>query len=125
MGDKPLSGKRVLDLTRILAGPWTGQMLADLGAEVIKIERPGQGDDGRTFGPVFLKDRDGKDTRESCMYLSANRNKRSITVDLSKPKGQQVVRELAAMSDVVLENYRVGTLAKYGLDYAALSALNP
>jgi len=100
-------------------------MLADLGAEVIKIERPGQGDEGRTFGPVFLKDRDGKDTRESCMYLSANRNKRSITVDLSKPEGQRIVRELAATSDVVLENYRVGTLAKYGLDYAALSVLNP
>jgi crotonobetainyl-CoA:carnitine CoA-transferase CaiB-like acyl-CoA transferase len=125
MGEKLLSGKRVLDLSRILAGPWTGQMLADLGAEVIKIERPGQGDEGRTFGPVFLKDRDGKDTCESCMYLSANRNKRSVTVDLSKPEGQHIVRELAAMSDVVLENYRVGTLAKYGLDYAALSALNP
>ncbi len=125
MADKPLTGLRVLDMSRILAGPWTGQMLADLGAEVIKIERPGVGDEGRTFGPVFLKDRDGRDTRESCMYLSANRNKKSITVDLAKPEGQRVVRELAAQSDVVLENYRVGTLAKYGLDYASLSALNP
>ena len=125
MGDKPFSRIRVLDMSRILAGPWTGQMLADLGAEVIKVERPGLGDEGRTFGPVFLKDRAGNDTRESCMYLSANRNKRSITVDLSKAEGQGLVRALAEKSDVLIENYRVGTLARYGLDYTAMSAVNP
>jgi crotonobetainyl-CoA:carnitine CoA-transferase CaiB-like acyl-CoA transferase len=122
---KPLSGLRVLDLSRILAGPFVGQMLGDLGAEVIKIERPGRGDDGRTYGPPFLKDRDGNDTTDATFYLAANRNKKSVTVDLTTPEGQEIVRGLAAMSDVVLENYKVGTLRKYGLDADSIKQLNP
>jgi crotonobetainyl-CoA:carnitine CoA-transferase CaiB-like acyl-CoA transferase len=121
----PLAGIRVLDMSRILAGPWVGQLLADLGAEVIKIERPGVGDDTRTWGPPFLKDREGKETRESAYYLSANRGKKSVTLDISKPEGQQIARELADVSDVLLENYKVGDLARYGLAYEALSARNP
>ena len=120
-----LSHIRVLDLTRVLAGPWCAQTLADLGADVIKIERPGAGDDTRHWGPPYLKTPDGADTREAAYYLCANRNKRSVTVDIATPEGQQIVRELARTSDVVLENYKVGQLAKYGLDYASLKAVKP
>ncbi len=120
-----LSHLRVLDLTRVLAGPWCAQTLADLGADVIKIERPGAGDDTRHWGPPYLKTPDGADTREAAYYLCANRNKRSVTVDIATPEGQKIVRELARSSDVVLENYKVGQLTKYGLDYASLAALKP
>ncbi|PAU60643.1 CoA transferase [Pseudomonas sp. PIC25] len=120
-----LSHIRVLDLSRVLAGPWAGQILADLGAEVIKIERPGVGDDTRHWGPPFLKDAQGENTREAAYYLSANRNKQSVTVDFTQPEGQRLVRELAVKADVVLENFKVGGLAAYGLDYASLKALNP
>jgi crotonobetainyl-CoA:carnitine CoA-transferase CaiB-like acyl-CoA transferase len=121
----PLAGIRVLDMSRILAGPWVGQLLADLGAEVIKVERPGSGDDTRGWGPPFLKDREGRDTRESAYFLSANRGKKSITLDIAKPDGQQIARELADISDVLLENYKVGDLKRYGLAYEDLSARNP
>ena len=120
-----LNGIRVLDLTRVLAGPWCSQNLADLGADVIKVERPGAGDDTRAWGPPFLKDREGRDTDDAAYYLAANRNKRSIEIDLASAAGQQAVRELARLSDVVLENYKVGQLRKYGLDYASLAAVNP
>ncbi|WP_423378846.1 CaiB/BaiF CoA transferase family protein [Burkholderia sp. LMG 32019] len=120
-----LSHIRVLDLTRVLAGPWCAQTLADFGADVIKIERPGAGDDTRHWGPPYLKDADGADTAEAAYYLAANRNKRSVTVDIATPEGQQIVRELAAQSDVVLENYKVGQLKKYGLDYDSLRAVKP
>jgi len=120
-----LSGIRVLDLSRILAGPWGAQMLADLGAEVIKVERPGKGDDSRQFGPPFLQDRDGNDTRESTFFISANRSKKSITCDIATPDGQALIRSLAAQCDVLLENYKVGDLQRYGLDYASLKAVNP
>ena len=120
-----LSHIRVLDLSRILAGPWAGQMLADLGADVIKVERPGAGDDTRGWGPPWLKDEHGADTSVAAYYLCANRNKRSITIDITRPEGQQLVRDLAAQSDVVLENFKVGGLAQYGLDYASLRAVNP
>ena len=127
----PLTHLKVLDLSRVLAGPWCGQLLADMGAEVIKIERPvdadgsGGGDDTRTWGPPYLKDAAGNDTSEAAYFLSANRGKQSVTLDISKPQGQEVVRRLAQRSDVVLENYKTGQLKKYGLDYASLSALNP
>ena len=121
----PLEGFRVLDLSRVLAGPLVAQMLGDLGAEVIKIEKPGEGDDSRTYGPPFLATPDGRRTRESGFYLSANRNKRSVTVDLATEAGQDLVRRLAGKSDIVVENFRVGSLAKFGLDYASLSAFNP
>ena len=121
----PLEGLRVLDMSRILAGPWVGQLLADLGAEVIKIERPGVGDDTRGWGPPFLKDRDGVDTRESAYFLSANRGKKSVTLDIAKPEGQAIARELAGVSDILLENYKVGDLKRYGLAYDDLSAANP
>lgn len=121
----PLSHIRVLDLSRVLAGPWAGQNLADLGAEVIKVERPGKGDDSRAFGPPWLKDRQGRDTTESAYFLAANRGKKSITVDLSKPQGQEIVRRLAAQCDVLLENYKVGDLARYGLGYEDLKSVNP
>ena len=121
----PLSHVKVLDLSRILAAPWAAQVLADLGAEVIKVERPGAGDDTRSWGPPFLKDAEGKDTREAGYYLAVNRGKRSITVSLDKPEGQRIVRELAMQADIVLENYKAGTLARYGLDEASLRALNP
>jgi crotonobetainyl-CoA:carnitine CoA-transferase CaiB-like acyl-CoA transferase len=121
----PLSHVKVLDLSRILAAPWAGQILADLGAEVIKVERPGAGDDTRTWGPPFLKDADGKDTKEAGYYLAVNRGKRSITVSLDKPEGQKIVRELAQWADIVLENYKAGTLERYGLDAASLRKLNP
>ncbi|WP_322064725.1 CaiB/BaiF CoA transferase family protein [Burkholderia ubonensis] len=120
-----LSHIRVLDLTRVLAGPWCAQTLADFGADVIKVERPGAGDDTRHWGPPYLKDANGADTAEAAYYLAANRNKRSVTVDIATPEGQQIVRELAAQSDVVLENYKVGQLKKYGLDYESLRAVKP
>ncbi|MES2992253.1 MAG: CaiB/BaiF CoA-transferase family protein [Pseudomonadota bacterium] len=125
MNSRPLAGMRVLDLSRILAGPLAAQALADLGAEVIKVERPGNGDEARRWGPPFLKDREGRDTRESPMYLSANRNKRSITIDIAGTEGQQLVHRLAARSDVLLENFKVGDLKRYGLDFASLQALHP
>jgi len=121
----PLSHVRVLDLSRILAAPWAGQILADLGAEVIKVERPGAGDDTRSWGPPFLKDANGQDTKEAGYYLAVNRGKRSITVSLEKPEGQKIVKELAARADIVLENYKCGTLARYGLDEASLRKINP
>ena len=120
-----LSHLRVLDLSRILAGPWASQILADLGAEVIKIERPGVGDDTRGWGPPFLKDAEGNATREAAYYCCANRNKRSVTVDMAIPEGQQLIRDLAAKSDIVLENFKVGGLKQYGLDYESLRAINP
>ena len=118
-------------MSRVLAGPWCGQLLADLGAEVVKIERPngadgdGGGDDTRAWGPPYLKDQDGRDTSEAAYYLSANRGKRSVTLDISTPAGQEAIGRLAARSDVLLENYKAGQLAKYGLDYASLAVLNP
>jgi crotonobetainyl-CoA:carnitine CoA-transferase CaiB-like acyl-CoA transferase len=121
----PLSHVRVLDLSRIMAGPWAGQILADLGADVVKVERTGAGDDTRGWGPPFLKDRSGGETREAGYYLSVNRGKRSITVELDKPEGQRVVRALAERSDIVLENFKVGTLARFGLGYEGLKAVNP
>jgi crotonobetainyl-CoA:carnitine CoA-transferase CaiB-like acyl-CoA transferase len=121
----PLAHIRVLDLTRVLAGPWAGQNLADLGAEVIKIERPGKGDDSRAFGPPWLKDAAGRESGESAYFACANRGKKSVTVDLTAPAGQAIVRELAANSDVLLENYKFGDLARYGLGYEQLHALNP
>jgi crotonobetainyl-CoA:carnitine CoA-transferase CaiB-like acyl-CoA transferase len=116
---------RVLDLTRVLAGPWCTQLLADLGADVVKVERPGTGDDTRAWGPPYLKDPQGADTSEAAYYLAANRGKRSVTVDLAQPEGQRVIRRLAERADVVVENYKVGQLERYGLDYAALAAVNP
>ena len=121
----PLSHLRVLDLSRVLAGPWAAQNLADLGAEVIKIERPGAGDDTRGWGPPWMKDGAGKDTTESAYFLSVNRNKKSVTLDISKPEGQQIARELAMKSQVLIENYKVGTLKRYGLDFDALKKENP
>ena len=115
-----LSHIRVLDLSRVLAGPWCAQNLADLGADVIKVERPGVGDDTRHWGPPFVKDAQGQDTAETAYFICINRNKRSITVDISKPEGQEIIRQLAKDSDVVIENYKVGDLAKYGLDYESL-----
>src|SRR3954470_4074365 len=121
----PLSNVRVLDLSRIMAAPWAGQILADLGADVIKVERPVVGDDTRSWGPPFLKNAAGESTKEAGYYLSVNRGKRSITIELDKPEGQTVVRALAARSDIVLENFKVGTLKRFGLDYASLKAVNP
>ena len=121
----PLSHIRVLDLSRVLAGPWAAQNLGDLGAEVIKVERPGAGDDTRGWGPPFLKDGAGKDTKEAAYYASVNRNKKSITLDLSKPEGQAIAREIAAKSAVLIENYKVGTLKRYGLGYDDLKKSNP
>jgi formyl-CoA transferase len=124
-GKKALGHLRVLDLTRVLAGPWCTQLLADLGADVIKVERPGSGDDTRAWGPPYLKDPQGADTTEAAYYLAANRGKRSVTVDLAHPDGQRVVRRLAEGADILVENYKVGQLARFGLDYASLAALNP
>ncbi len=121
----PLSHIRVLDLSRVLAGPWAGQNLADLGAEVIKVERPGLGDDSRAFGPPWVKDAEGRDTRDSAYFTSANRGKKSITLNIAAPAGQAVARELARASDVLIENYKYGDLARYGLGYEDLHALNP
>jgi crotonobetainyl-CoA:carnitine CoA-transferase CaiB-like acyl-CoA transferase len=121
----PLQGIVVLDLSRILAGPWATQVLADFGAEVLKVEHPQGGDDTRKWGPPYLKDADGRDTPESAYYLSANRGKRSLAIDFSRPEGQDLVRRLATQADVLVENFKVGGLQRYGLDYAQLSALNP
>lgn len=121
----PLTGLRVLDLSRVMAGPWCTQILADMGAEVIKIERPVSGDDTRHWGPPWLEDRDGNETRESAYYLSANRGKHSVTVDMGQPEGQALIRELAAQSDILVENFKRGGLARKGLDYATLEAINP
>jgi crotonobetainyl-CoA:carnitine CoA-transferase CaiB-like acyl-CoA transferase len=120
-----LDGIRVLDLSRILAGPWCTQNLADLGADVIKIERPHVGDDTRAWGPPYLKDGNGQDTNESAYYLSTNRNKRSVEADMATSEGAALIRELAAASDILVENFKVGGLAKYGLDYDSLKAINP
>src|ERR1700733_3155845 len=125
MTTMPMSGVRVLDLTRVLAGPFAGQMLADLGAEVIKIERPGGGDEARIFGPPFLKSTSGEDLPQTAMFLCANRNKKSIVIDFSKPEGGALIRKLAAKSDIFLENFKVGDLARLGLDYDSLRAVNP
>jgi crotonobetainyl-CoA:carnitine CoA-transferase CaiB-like acyl-CoA transferase len=131
---QPLAGVRVLDLSRVLAGPWCTQTLADLGADVVKVERPGTvaadgrrsgGDDTRSWGPPFLKHEHGADTLEAAYYLGTNRNKRSITVDIARPEGQALIRRMALRSDVFVENYKVGDMARYGLDHASLSALNP
>ena len=126
----PLSGVRVLDLSRVLAGPWCTQTLADLGADVIKVERPpgggsSGGDDTRGWGPPFLKDSTGADTTDAAYYLGTNRNKRSITVDIARPEGQALIRTIALQSDVFVENYKVGDMARYGLDFPSLHALNP
>lgn len=120
-----LQGVRVLDLTRVLAGPWCTQNLADLGADVVKVERPGTGDESRGWGPPFLRDEAGADTTESAYYLCANRNKRSIAVDIATSAGADLIRRLAKESDVLVENFKVGGLQQYGLDYASLAALNP
>ena len=120
-----LAGIRVLDLSRVLAGPWCTQTLADLGADVIKIERPGTGDDTRTWGPPFLKDGAGNDTGEAAYYLGTNRNKRSVACDIAQPAGQALIRDLARHCDVFIENFKVGDMARYGLDYASLSAIHP
>lgn len=125
MGRLPLENLRILDLTRVLAGPLATQMLADLGAKVIKVERPGSGDDARVFGEPYLRDGDREPTRENAFYLSANRNKKSITVNIADPRGQDVVRKLAAKADILVENYKVGDLARYGLDYPSVKQANP
>lgn len=119
----PLAHLKVLDLSRVLAGPWAGQILGDLGAEVIKVERPGSGDDTRGWGPPWLKDAEGRDG-EAAYYLAANRNKRSIAVDLTRPEGQDIIRRLAAWADILIENFKVGNLARYGLDYESLARIN-
>jgi Predicted acyl-CoA transferases/carnitine dehydratase len=121
----PLDGVRVLDLSRVLAGPFCAQNLADMGADVIKVERPGTGDDTRAWGPPYLRDAQGNDTTESAYYLSTNRNKRSIAIDLSTPKGAAAVKKIASQCDVVIENFKVGGLKQYGLDYESLKAEMP
>lgn len=121
----PLKHIRVLDLSRIMAGPWAGQVLADLGAEVIKVERAGAGDDTRKWGPPYLKDKDGKDTAESGYYLSVNRGKKSVEIDIASTEGQDTIKALAAKSDIVLENFKVGTLERYGIGPDDLKAVNP
>lgn len=121
----PLSHIRVLDLSRILAGPWASQTLGDLGAEIIKIERPQVGDDTRQWGPPYIKDEDGNDTRDAAYYMSANRNKRSVAIDMAAPDGQALIRDLVAHCDVVIENFKVGGLKKYGLDYDSLKKIKP
>jgi len=125
VGMNSLDGIRILDLSRVLAGPWCTQTLADLGADVIKIERPGAGDDTRSWGPPFLKDAQGNDTPEAAYYLGANRNKRSLTCDISKAEGQALIRELVVHCDVFIENFKVGDMARYGLDYPSLKAIHP
>jgi len=125
MSALPLSGIKILDLTRVLAGPLSAQMLADLGAEVIKIERPGTGDDARAFGPPYLVDPDGRENNNNSFYLCANRNKKSVTVNIASPEGQEIIRALARDVDVMMENYKVGDLKRYGLDYGAIRAVNP
>lgn len=125
MSNKPFTGIRVLDLSRIFAGPYCTQTLADMGAEVIKVERPEAGDEMRNYGPPFLKNREGKDSRESSYYVAANRNKKAITVDLARPEGQEIIKQLAAVSDILVENYKVGDLARHGLDYDSIRKVNP
>jgi len=125
MSALPLSGIKILDLTRVLAGPLSAQMLGDLGADVIKIERPGTGDDARQFGPPYLVDPEGKQNNNNSFYLCANRNKRSVTVNIASPEGQQIIRDLAKDVDVFMENYKVGDLKRYGLDYESIKAINP
>ncbi|MBT3068621.1 CaiB/BaiF CoA-transferase family protein [Rhodoferax sp. U11-2br] len=120
-----LSHLKVLDLSRVLAGPWCTQMLADLGADVIKVERPGAGDDTRHWGPPFLKDADGNDTPDATYFTACNRNKRAITLDMAQPEGQALIRQMAASSDILVENFKVGGLQQYGLDYESLKAINP
>lgn len=120
-----LSNLRVLDLSRILAGPWASQILADLGAEVIKIERPGSGDDTRSWGPPYMKDSSGNETAESAYFLCTNRGKQSVCIDMKSAEGQATLRELARHCDVLIENFKVGDMARYGLDYETLAALNP
>ncbi len=120
-----LSHLRVLDLSRVLAGPWSSQILADMGADVIKIERPGTGDDTRDWGPPFLKDASGNDTKEAAYYLSTNRGKKSLALDISKPEGQEIIRKLALVSDIFIENFKVDGLKHYGLDYVSLKKINP
>ncbi len=120
-----LAGIKVLDLTRVLAGPWCTQILADLGADVIKIERPGVGDDTRAWGPPFLKDTDGRDTDQATYFTSCNRNKRSVTIDMATPEGQALLRQMAAQSDIVVENFKTGGLKQFGLDFDSLRAINP
>ncbi|WP_395055803.1 CaiB/BaiF CoA transferase family protein [Polaromonas sp.] len=121
----PLTGVRVLDLSRVLAGPWAGQLLADLGADVVKVEKPDTGDDTRAWGPPYLKDASGRDTSEATYFLCANRNKRSVAIDMGTAEGQTQIRALAQQADVVLENFKVGGLKRYGLDYASLKQANP
>jgi crotonobetainyl-CoA:carnitine CoA-transferase CaiB-like acyl-CoA transferase len=121
----PLHGIRVLDLTRVLAGPWASQLLADYGASVIKVERPAGGDDTRAWGPPWLRDTSGEETGDAAYFLSANRNKRSVTIDLGHPEGAALVRSLAAKSDILMENFKVGTMEKFGLDYNTLSSESP
>ncbi len=127
MTEKPsaLPHIKVLDLSRVLAGPWCTQMLADLGADVVKVEKPGEGDDTRHWGPPFLKDEHGNTTEHASYFTSCNRNKRSITIDIAKPEGQAIIKQVAAQSDVLVENFKVGGLAHYGLDYESLKAINP
>ena len=125
MSALPLSGIRILDLTRVLAGPLSAQMLADLGADVIKVERPGTGDDARAFGPPYLKDPDGRANNNNSFYLCANRNKKSVTVNIASAEGQEIIRELARDCDVFMENYKVGDLKRYRLDYETIRSLNP
>ena len=125
MNEGALSGLLVLDLSRVLAGPWVGQTLADLGAEVIKVERPVSGDDTRSWGPPFLKDLNGEPTSESAYFACANRNKKSLTVDITRPEGQDVIRRLAERADILIENFKVDGLKQYGLDYASLRKINP
>jgi crotonobetainyl-CoA:carnitine CoA-transferase CaiB-like acyl-CoA transferase len=125
MNGGPLSHIKVLDLSRILAAPWAGQIFADLGAEVIKVERPGVGDDTRHWGPPYLKDKNNQNTSEAGYFLAVNRGKRSITVSIEKPEGQQIIKDLAMQADIILENYKVGTLSKFGLDEVSLRKINP
>jgi formyl-CoA transferase len=120
-----LSHLKVLDLSRVLAGPWATQMLADLGADVVKVERPGAGDDTRHWGPPFLKDADGHDTDQATYFTACNRNKRAITLDMAQPEGQALIRQMAEQSDILVENFKVGGLKQYGLDYESLKAVNP
>ena len=125
MSALPLSGIKIVDLTRVLAGPLSAQMLGDLGADVIKIERPGTGDDARAFGPPYLNDPEGKANNNNAFYLCANRNKRSVTVNVASAEGQEIIRQLAKDADVFMENYKVGDLKRYGLDYESIKAINP
>jgi crotonobetainyl-CoA:carnitine CoA-transferase CaiB-like acyl-CoA transferase len=125
MSPAALDGIKVLDLSRVLAGPWCTQILADLGADVVKIERPGVGDDTRTWGPPFLKDEHGHDTDQATYFTSCNRNKRSVTIDMATPEGQALLKKMAAQADILVENFKTGGLRQYGLDYESLRALNP